>query len=128
MSRIVIVDDSLDLLDVLKYFLEEKSHEVETLTQPADLIPLIGSFSPDIILLDIFLQGGDGRDICKELREHEETKYLCILMFSASPKALAAYREFGADGFLEKPFGLNEIIEKIEATLHTCRDYHNQLK
>lgn len=124
MSKIVIVDDSMDLLEVLKYFLEEKGYEVETLTTPQDLIPLIRSFSPDVILLDIYLQAEDGRNICRELRKNEETKYLCILMFSASAKALGNYKEYGADGFIEKPFGLKEIVDKIEATIETCKDYH----
>jgi FixJ family two-component response regulator len=44
-------------------------------------------------------------------------------MFSASPKALVRYREYGADGIIEKPFGLNDIIEKVEETLETCKDY-----
>ena len=124
MSKIVIVDDSIDLLEVLKYFLEEKGYEIEILTDTNALVPVIRSFSPDLILLDIFLQGEDGREICKDLRKHEETKYLCVLLFSASSKALTDYKEHGADGYLEKPFGLNEIIEKITATLDTCKDYH----
>ena len=125
MSKIVIVDDSNDLLEVLKFFLEEKGHEVETATREHDLKALIKSFSPDLIILDIYLQKEDGREICKELRKQEETKYLCILMFSASSRALTTYREYGADGYLEKPFSLDEIIEKIESTLETCRDYHH---
>jgi two-component system, OmpR family, alkaline phosphatase synthesis response regulator PhoP len=124
MSKIVIVDDSTDLLEVLKYFLEEKGYEVQTATTQQDLVALIKSFSPDLIILDIYLQAEDGRDICKELRKNEETKYLCILMFSASAKALINYKEYGADGYIEKPFGLNEIVDKVESTLETCKDYH----
>lgn len=124
MSKVIIVDDSRELLEVLKYFLEEKGFEVETVTKQDELIPLIKSYSPDLIILDIYLQGEDGREICKELRKQEETKYLCILMFSASAKALINYKDYGADGYLEKPFGLNEVIEKIESSLETCKDYH----
>lgn len=124
MSKIVIVDDSMDLLEVLRFFLEEKGYEVETVTTQQDLISIIQSFSPDLIILDIYLQGEDGREICKELRKQESDKYLCILMFSASAKALINYKEYGADGYIEKPFGLNEIVTKIESTLETCKDYH----
>lgn len=126
MSKIVIVDDSTDLLDVLKFFLQEKGHEVETTTNEKGLISLIKSFSPDLIILDIYLRGEDGREICRQLRKFEETKYLCILLFSASSKALIDYKEYGADGFLEKPFGLAEVLDKIEAALETCKDYHQQ--
>ena len=123
MNKIIIVDDSRDLLDVLRYFLEEKGYEVETATKERDLKLLITSFSPDLILLDIYLEGEDGREICKELRKQEETKYLCILMFSASAKELGNYKEYGADGYIEKPFGLNEIVDKIESTLKSSKDY-----
>lgn len=123
MSKIVIVDDSADLLEVLRYFLIEKGYEVETVSTEQDLRVLIKSFSPDLIILDIYLQGEDGREICKKLRSHDETKYLCILMFSASGKALSNYKEYGADGYIEKPFGLIEITDKIEATLQTCKNY-----
>ena len=126
MSKIVIVDDSRDLLEALKFFLEEKGYEVETVTRQQDLISVIKSFSPDLIILDIYLQEEDGREICKELRRHKETKYLCILLFSASTKALTNYKEYGADGYIEKPFGLNEIVDKIESTLETCKDYHQR--
>ena len=48
-------------------------------------------------------------------------------MFSAATKKLANYKEYGADGYIEKPFGLNEVIDKIESVLETCKDYR-QLK
>ena len=124
MTKIVIVDDSKDLLEVLKFFLTEKGYEVETATGKADLINMIKTFSPDLIILDIYLDGEDGREICKELRENQESKYLCILMFSASIKALVNYKQYGADGYIEKPFGLNEIVDEIEAALETCKNYH----
>ena len=126
MSNILIVDDSEDLLDVMKFFLEERGYTVKTLSGAQNLVPEIRSFSPDLIILDIILEGDNGRDICKELRRHVETKYLCVLIFSASSRALDDYKECGADGYIEKPFGLNEIIKKIEATLATCKDYQPQ--
>ncbi len=124
MSKILIVDDSTDLLEVLKFFLEEKGYEVETVSRHQNLISLIKSFSPDLLLLDIYLHGGDGREICKKLRKEEATKYLCILMFSASTKALLNYESYGADGYIEKPFGLQEIVSKVESILEKCKDYY----
>ncbi len=126
MSKIIIVDDSEDILSVLKYFLLDKGYTVETLTKSEDLLSLIPTFNPDLIILDIFLAGEDGREICRKLRKLQSFRHLCILMFSASPKALANYEEYGADGFIEKPFGLTEIINKIEASLEKCKDYHPQ--
>ncbi len=128
MSKIVIVDDSQDLLDVLQFFLEQRGYKVETASSEQHLMSLIKSFSPDLIILDIYLRGEDGREICKKLRRQIETKYLCILMFSASVKKLANYKEYGADDYIEKPFGLNEVVDKIESTLITCKNYATSIK
>src|SRR5438874_2573126 len=112
MSKILIVDDSDDLLDVMKFFLQEKGYHVKTLNTAKDISSHIRTFSPDLLILDIFLSGEDGRNVCKELRAQQETRYLCILFFSATPKVLENYKEYGADGYIEKPFGLNKIVEK----------------
>jgi DNA-binding response OmpR family regulator len=126
MNKIVLVDDSKELLEVLQFFLEGKGYEVYSVTGGEELLPVIRSFSPDLVILDIFLRGEDGRDICKKLRQQDETKYICVLLFSASSNALANYKEYGADGYLEKPFGLKEITQKIQSTLETCKDYYPQ--
>ena len=125
MTKVLLIDDSIDLLEVLKYFLQEKGYEVEIGSSQSDLKSLLKGFIPDVLIMDIYLHGEDGRDICKELRKESETKNLCILMFSASSKALVNYKEYGADGFIEKPFGLVEIVHKIEATLERCRNYQH---
>jgi DNA-binding response OmpR family regulator len=125
MSKILIVDDSTDILDAMQYFLEEKGYAVKCISKGDELLPAIYSFLPDLIILDIFLHGEDGRDICRKLRSSVATKYLCILLFSASGKDVRDYKEYGADGFLEKPFGLNQLIETVEATLRHCNDVYS---
>ena len=126
MSKIIIVDDSEDILSVMKFFLELKGYTVKTTSNSHDLKLFLKSFSPDLIIMDIFLSGEDGRRVCEDLRSDLGNKDLCILMFSASPNALANYKDYGADGFIEKPFGLNEIVDKIEAAIKKCKDYHSQ--
>jgi Response regulator containing CheY-like receiver, AAA-type ATPase, and DNA-binding domains len=124
MSNILIVDDSTDLLEALEYFLTEKGYNVKCVATTEDLLPLIRSFLPDLVLLDIFLQGEDGREVCKKLRQNRETKYLCIMLFSASGKLVKDYEKCGADGYIEKPFGLNELLTKIESTIDHCKDFY----
>src|SRR5437867_2069711 len=99
MKKLLIIDDSVDLLEAMKLFLEKKGYSVKTISTKEELFPAIKSFRPDLIILDVFLHGDDGRKICRELRKHEDTKYLCILMFSASPKAIENYKDYGADDY-----------------------------
>jgi DNA-binding response OmpR family regulator len=106
----------------MKIFLEKKNYLVKGLSNYKDIFKVAKEFRPDLVILDVFLSGADGREVCRKLREHYETKFLCIMMFSASPEALSSHNEYGADGFIEKPFTLDSMIEKIESVLDGCRD------
>lgn len=122
MSRLLIVDDSIDLLEAMKFFLERKGYTVMTISNNQNIYKVVGEFNPDLILLDVFIHGKDSRALCKELRKHIETKYLCIMLFSSSPTALENHAEHGADGIIVKPFGLVNLVERIEAILDGCKD------
>jgi DNA-binding response OmpR family regulator len=122
MSKLLIVDDSTDLLEAMEIILIQRGYEIKTQSSWNDLYKNIEDFDPDLVILDIFLAGRDGREICKELRKRIVSKYLCIMMFSASSKALEDYSIYGADDFLEKPFSIKYLIEKIENLLDTCKE------
>jgi DNA-binding response OmpR family regulator len=123
MKKLLIVDDSIELLDALKIFLEKKNYLVKGITNHKEIFDVIKVYEPDLVMLDIFLSGGDGREVCQKLRDNYDTKYLCVMMFSASPEALKEHKIYGADGCIEKPFTLNKMIEAIETVLESCKDY-----
>lgn len=116
-EKILIIDDSKDILEGLKLFLELKDYVVETGLHENDLHQKILIFKPSIIILDIFIAGTDGRYICSGLKKNPATAFTKIILTSAAPHALADFKDFGADDILEKPFGLEEIYKKIEALL-----------
>jgi len=118
MSKLLIVDDSTELLEVMKNILERNGYTVKTLIRADDIYREISEFQPDLLILDIYLAGEDGREICKELRKNIETKHLRVLVFSASPKTLEDYKSYYADDFMEKPFDLKNLVEKIKSVLH----------
>ncbi|HSQ44410.1 MAG TPA: response regulator [Ginsengibacter sp.] len=122
MNKLLVVDDSNDLLEAMEIILSQKGYLVKTLQDCNFIFKEISDFNPDLLILDIFLAGKDGREMCKELRKSIANKYLCIIIFSASPKALENYASFGADDYLEKPFGINNLVEKIESVLNNCRE------
>lgn len=122
MNKLLVVDDSTDLLEAMEIILTQKGYVVKTLQDCNSISNEISNFNPDLLILDIFLAGKDGREMCKELRKSIVNKYLCIIIFSASPKALENYASFGADDSLEKPFGINNLIEKIESVLNNCKE------
>ena len=69
---------------------------------------------PDLLLLDIWMSGEDGRDICKKLKQSELTKNIPVIMVSASKDIKESALAAGADDFLAKPFEMNELLGKIK--------------
>jgi len=118
MIKLLIVDDSTDLLSALKMFLEKKGFTVNTTSDHRRLKDHIRQLNPDLLLMDIFLSGQDGRVLCRKLREDKNTQPLCIMLFSASPEALKNYKNYGADGCIQKPFNLKDLIDQIEFVHH----------
>jgi len=122
LKKILVVDDDPDIVESLKLVLEEEGYSVTTASKP-DEIPNFSnglkknSDLPDIILLDIFLSGNDGRQFAKELKEKEYTKKIPIIMISAHPYALDTAKDYGADDVISKPFNIDSLLSKVEKNI-----------
>ena len=109
MPRILIVDDDKDLLAIVKSFLEKKGFDVSIFTEWEKASDSIKTNEPQIILLDVFLSGVDGLEVCKRLKSSSYTRHIPILIFSGYPRvAETAIYEFGADDFIAKPFEVKD--------------------
>ena len=115
-KKILIVDDDPGILDALTLFLEEVGYEVEA-TDDGTTLRAFPNGHPDLLLLDIWLSGWLGRDICIFLKSQEATKRLPIILVSANKDTESIAREAGADDFLTKPFELDELLAKLERYL-----------
>lgn len=115
--KLLIADDSLDLLDLMDLFLSEKGYIVKCASTKRALFSTLKNYNPDVIILDVFIENIDGRELCKKLRSEEKTKEVPIIIFSANPYAIANYKTFGANDFIEKPFSLDMVLSKIENVL-----------
>jgi DNA-binding response OmpR family regulator len=122
MSKLLIVDDSIALLEVMKNILERNDYAVKTLNNAKSIYKEIGAFQPDLLIIDIYIAGEDGREICRRIKNNIDTKHVCILAFSASPKTLEDYKSYCADDFIEKPFDISHLVEKIKSVLSHCKD------
>ena len=118
MSKLLIVDDSADLLKTMKYILERRDYTVRTLINADNIYQEINEFQPDLLILDILVAGDDGREICRKLKKPAQNNELPVLVFSASPKLLEDFKSYDADDFIEKPFELKDLFEKIKSGLN----------
>ena len=116
-KKILVVDDEPDILEFLQIIFEEEGFVVATTEKGEYLEKLNNGGLPDIILLDMLLSGKDGREIVKSLKSREKTKHIPVIMFSAHPGAGQTALAAGADDFVEKPFDIDVLLQKIA---HYC--------
>lgn len=114
-KKIVIVDDDTAILDSLATFLDFEGFEVNTFVRGAELFPFVEKTSvPNLILLDMWLSGEDGRDICRQLKANENTKDIPVVIMSASRGLEHTALKSGANAFIAKPFEINDMINKLQ--------------
>ncbi len=112
----MIADDDPGILNAVEIMLEFEGYEVSSTMNGATVLELKEEF-PDLFLLDIWMSGQDGRDICRELKKRELTKNIPVIMISASTDLARSAKEAGADDFLEKPFSMDDLLSKIASNL-----------
>ncbi|MBX7255022.1 MAG: response regulator [Candidatus Hydrogenedentes bacterium] len=117
MSKILVVDDDLDLADLIQTKLTAEGHQVSVINSGEGAFEMAKQVRPDLIILDIMLPGVTGYQICRRLRKDPELYGVGILILTAlgeEPEVLHGLEQ-GADDFLAKPFKLDTLMEKIEA-------------
>lgn len=122
MAKILVVDDDPDILSVMEILLSMKGFTVDVTARGDNTFSKIESFQPDLILLDVLISGHDGRTICKEIKENENLRHLPVLMLSAHPGAAATISDYGADGFISKPFDVENLLKKINEQLEAAKN------
>lgn len=117
MKRILVIDDDVDTLDAIKMFLELKGYEVSTSSKGEDAVNNVVDYCPQMILLDVYLKGSNGVEICNRLKSSSLTRHIPIIMFSAESNDYLILRKCAADDFIEKPIDENILLTKIERQL-----------
>lgn len=112
-KKILIADDDPGILDALTLMFELEGFEVAS-SLTGFSIDDIEKYHPDIILLDIWMSGQDGRDMCRAFKSHETTRRIPVLLISASRDIRKSALDSGADDFLEKPFEMTKLLEVIQ--------------
>ncbi|MFC0345898.1 response regulator transcription factor [Epilithonimonas hispanica] len=114
-KKIYVVDDSPAILDSVKLMLNMEGYDVDNYEKGSEMFNSLqtSSTKPDVILMDMWLSGEDGRDICKMIKAHQDFKNIPVVIMSASRGLGDSAIESGAIDFIPKPFDLGEIVEKI---------------
>lgn len=117
MKRILVVDDDKDILNILKLVLNMNGFEVMVTPNGEEALAKSVSYSPQLVLMDVFLSGTDGRDICNILKNNPRTKDIPVVMFSAHSNMQDILQVCNAADFIAKPFDIAALVEKINLHL-----------
>lgn len=116
--RVLVIDDNEDILLMLEAMLKLKDYNVSTKNNIDNLETSLKEILPDVILMDMLLSGGDGREVCKYLKASINFSHIPLIMISAHPQAREQCLEAGADYFLDKPFDMNDLFKSVAAALN----------
>src|SRR5690606_16122555 len=83
LRKIMVADDDPAILDALTILLEDEGYDVQP-TVDSETVPRVKQYQPDILLLDIWMSGVNGGDICKELKNEDTTSRIPVIMISAN--------------------------------------------
>ena len=124
-SKILIVDDDLNICELLRLYIEKEGFETIVANDGEQAVDMALKNHPDLILLDIMLPKLDGWQVCREIRKTMETP---IIMITAKGEVFDKVLglELGADDFVVKPFDLKELSARVKAVLRRYQTHAHQ--
>jgi len=112
-KKIFIADDDQDILEIISMILRTKNYDVQATSDANDIFNFKEGL-PDLILMDIWMSGLDGREICKSLKENPLTKNIPFIFISANSNIEEITKEYKADDYIAKPFEMQYLLKKID--------------
>lgn len=116
---IFVIDDEKDIRDILKVNLLQEGYEVQQFSSADEAAKGFASAKPDLIILDIMMEGKDGYEFCREIRGKEKFKNIPVIFLSARSEEFDKVLglELGGDDFITKPFSIKELKSRVKAVL-----------
>ncbi len=118
--QVLVVDDEPRYLRLVRYNLEAAGYEVGTVADGEEALALVARKSPDLIILDIRLPGIDGYEVCTRIREFSSVPIIMLTAKGEEREKVQGLRA-GADDYITKPFGADELMARVEAALRRGR-------
>ena len=116
MSSLLIVDDDLEVLALLKKFFLQHGYSVAVATDGTSLWAAMALQPPDLIILDLMLPGENGLMLCQRLRQQYPTPVIMLTAMGELSDRVVGL-EMGADDYLSKPFDARELLARVRAVL-----------
>jgi len=112
-KKILVAEDDAAILEVINIILDNEGYSIFATDSEKQIHQTAREDPPDLILLDIRLAGHDGGKIAKDLKTKKETKHIPVIIMSANNETETIARNSGAEGFLLKPFTIDDLLAVV---------------
>jgi len=119
--NILVVEDDENIRDGLIDILESENFQVKSATNGLEAIKLLNSEEFNLVLLDIMIPHKNGYDVCREFRQTNQQTPVIMLTAKGEEIDKVVGLEIGADDYITKPFGIHELLARINAVLRRCK-------
>jgi two-component system KDP operon response regulator KdpE len=120
-ARILVVDDEIEIVRALQRSLTAHGYEVYTAVSGEEALEAIAYHRPDLMVLDLGLPGMSGLEVCKRVRAQSSLPIIVLSVKDTERDKVMAL-DLGADDYVSKPFGMDEVLARIRAALrHTAQ-------
>ncbi len=119
-KKILIVDDDKAIVEVLSQMLSFNGYQIEKAFDGFEAGVKITLFKPDLMILNLYMSGIDGFDVCRQIKSNPDTLHIKIMALTGfdTPENKNRIMKAGADGFLAKQVDKDELMQKIEDILN----------
>lgn len=111
--KIVVVEYDPAILEIINIVLAKEGYTVIHCRDSAELLKTALKSKPNLILLDVMVGWESERLLCKQIKSTKEIAHVPVILFSTIPSFKDSFKDYMCDDFLEKPFNIDELVEKI---------------
>ncbi|HET8603125.1 MAG TPA: response regulator transcription factor [Marmoricola sp.] len=119
-TKVLMVEDDLNIVDLIRSNLNVRGFDTVVSTDGLHALRLLEVEQPDIVLLDLMLPDADGMELCRQIRERSGVGIIVVSARGGERDKVTALN-MGADDYMTKPFGIEELLARISATLRRTR-------
>ena len=115
-SRVLIVDDEPQIRRVLRLALTAQAFDVRVAADGESALDTFRDWGPDLVITDLSMSGMDGIELCRRIRKHAAVPIIVLSVKGEEPTKVAAL-DAGADDYVTKPFGMDELLARVRVAL-----------
>jgi len=115
--KILVIEPDLGIGEMLSELFLQSGYECKIVKECSDIIPIMKSYSPDLVLIEYLLSSVNGGELCTQIKNNNYFSDIPVILYSAYPQILWSVKDYGCDEFLAKPFDIDVLLFTVERLL-----------